>query len=507
MAKELIAENRFDFSGGLNTYFSTDALANNELRDTTNFRVVGSALHRRTGSRRLHQTALASAPILGLVQWDGPSGSQIVAICNGDLFYRNQSSGEYAAFTNIDPGSTDAFSTTELATFSTLRGAAESAPLYLYIASGGKYYQWTGTTLTRLDGSTSSLGQLAPDASLTATYHLRSFTNSLVKPQNLIWSRIGDGTVFKGGLPADGGTAMVSAIETDPITNLKTLGRSLIVATATSMARVAGYSAADIQIDQDTEGLAPDIGIVGSQAAVRVDNVLFFLSRRGPYMASEGGIAPVGVKVQDQFDQYTASTITLSKSVVGLNRGRHEVFYFRPFDSDIGTSALVYNLKQQCWYGPFTYTFTTKCATKYTDPLNNEYILVGCNDGFIRHLDIGTKDDVLYDNSGGSDFVSTALIDPIFFTHPGVVHSLRDSFLEHTMQGGNNCYMQIYNLENSLGSITGFNLTGTENERVTGKQNPYGISGHRFKVFFLCLGTGTWVIKGFVLHAFNMLRY
>lgn len=417
MPKQKLVEYRYDFRGGKNTYVSPELLSENELVRCENARLSATGtITKRTGTRRMHATAIGGgAAIKGIFQWDGPSGSQLVAISNGDLFYRNQSSGEYAAFTQVDPGATDAFSTTEPALFATLRANADSAPLKLYIASGGKLYEWDGTTLNRLDGTSSAVGQFAPDASLIASYHLRIFTNSLVKPQHLVWSKLADGRVYKAGLPSDGGTAMVSAINNEEIVALQTLGRSLLVFTHDSIARLAGYSAADIQIDQDTEGVSPDVGCVGPLALHRAERVVFFISDLGPYLATEGGIAPVGMKIKPDFDGLDRTK--LEQIVVGHNHGRHEITVACTGPT-LGTNhyVYVYNLQHQAWYGPFTYSaFGITCMSHYEDPNGDEFLIAGCDDGFIRHMDFGAKDDILSDNTGGSTYQMLVEFPPLSF--------------------------------------------------------------------------------------------
>jgi hypothetical protein len=437
MPKELRAESRFDFRGGLNTYLSKDLLNENELIQTDDIRLDANGfITIRTSTRRMHSSALAAAPILGVTQWDGPSGSQIVAICNGDLFYRNQSSGEFAAFTQVDPGATDAFSLTELATFSTLRGATDSAPVYLYIASGGKLYEWTGTTLTRLDGASSSLGQFAPDAQLVSTYHLRLFCNSKIRPQHLVWSRIGDGRVFKGGLAADGGTAMVSAQESDPITALVPLGRSLLVSTENALARVAGYLASDIQIDQDLEGISPDVGIIGRAAFCRVDRLVAFYSKRGVYLASEGAITPISLKVRPSLEAIDKTY--LDKVVLAFNQGRDEImiFYSEVGSSGLNKAALVYNVRHQAWYGPFRYLggWGVSSACSYERVDGTQAVISGGSDGFIRLMDEGNlqpcKDDITSSGTGGTAVLGTCILAPFFFSNPAITHSLRSIFLQ-----------------------------------------------------------------------------
>lgn len=507
MPKELVSDSRFDFRGGLNVYLSPDLLSSNELTETLNTRIdTDGPIVKRTGSRRLHATALnAATAIKGITQWDGPSGSQIVAICNGDLFYRNQSSGEFAAFTQVDPGVTDAFSTSSPAIFSTLRGAESGAPLRLYIASGGKLYEWSGTTLLRLDGLTNINGHFAPDASLLDTYHLRLFTNSVVRPQHLVWSKLGDGRVFKGGLGTDGGTAMVSAIQADAIKAIKTVGRSLLIFTHSAIARLAGYSAADVQIDQDMEGLSPDVGIVGPLALHRAEHVLFFISDRGAYLASEAAISPIGLKVQPIFDDMDRTQ--LDKIVVSHHHGRNEIWvaYSGAGDSSLNKSVLVFNLRHQAWYGPFTYSFGITCMEHYEDPSGDDYIIAGCSDGFIRHLDTGAKDDVLSDGTGGSAYSQRATLAPFLFGDPGRQFALRHSFVQ-ARNTGIDTYLTTSTTETT--GLTNSVLNTTTTIKSLKNWSSPG-AGHRLTLSFTNNSTNDFAIPeihGVVVHAHDMLR-
>lgn len=90
MPKPLLVDSRFDFRGGRNTAISSDLLNPNELVDCTNTRLNESygGFSRRLGSKRIHPNTFP-AGVMGVYQWDIPSGKQTVVISNGDLYYRN----------------------------------------------------------------------------------------------------------------------------------------------------------------------------------------------------------------------------------------------------------------------------------------------------------------------------------------------------------------------------------------------------------------------------------
>lgn len=90
MPKPVVIEHRYDFRGGRNTSISPDLLNPNELVDCTNARLTSTygGFAKRSGSQRIHPDQLPAA-VMGVTQWDSPSGKQVVAIANGDLYYRN----------------------------------------------------------------------------------------------------------------------------------------------------------------------------------------------------------------------------------------------------------------------------------------------------------------------------------------------------------------------------------------------------------------------------------
>src|SRR5258708_28598096 len=88
--KPQVVESRYDFRGGRNTAISPDLLNPNELVDCTNARLSSTygGFTKRTGSQRIHKTAFPAA-VNGVMQWDSPSGKQVVVVSNGSLWWRN----------------------------------------------------------------------------------------------------------------------------------------------------------------------------------------------------------------------------------------------------------------------------------------------------------------------------------------------------------------------------------------------------------------------------------
>jgi len=435
MPKEVLVESRFDFRGGRNSTFSEDALQANELVESTNARLVTQygAIARRTGSRRMHETAIGSGnAITGLFQWDQGSGTnQVVAICNGLLYHKTS---DFGAFTELDPA-TD-FSTSAAQYFGRMRAATSGAPLRLYIGDGVVVNRFTGSAVTKVDGTNS-----VPNADLLIPYHTRMFWRDADFVNHLFWSVVGDPENAEGSGVTAGGSGIIGTLASDDLTALTVVGSSLIIATGDGIVRFSGYSSDDIQIAQDTEGISSEVGVVGPLALARIENLAAFLSDRGPFILNESGVQPIGMKVEADFDglDYGAQGANIAKAVVGYHRGRREVWFAVPGsgDSDLNKTVYVYSLRLQAWYGPFTYPFAITCFSRYEDSNGSEWLIAGCTDGFVRHMDTGVMDDVLFDASGGSAVTLTAELAPMFFdTGPGYVKSLRRIYVEADLPAG-----------------------------------------------------------------------
>lgn len=424
MPKPLLVEARDDFSGGRNTAFSPERLNANELLNATNARISAEfgGIVKRTGSRRMHPTGLPAA-IMGIVQWDSPSGKQIVAISNGDLYHKTT---EFGDFTLVDPGPTDAFSTTLPALFAPFRDSTANAALILYIASGGKLYKWTGSSLVRLDGTLN-----APQADLIIPYHTRTFARDQRFLKSINWGVLGAGADYTLGVGTGAGIAFVDVLNGEKIVALEVVGSSLVMGAEDSLMRYTGYSSDDIQISQDTEGISAEIGVVGPLALKRVENVAFGAAERGPHAISEITATPVGIKIETDWD--ALDRVNLSKIVVQGHRGRREVWFAVPGPSDSGLNKTIYcySTRLQAWVGPWTYSFGVSCLTRYEDANGDEWVIAGCSDGFVRHMDTGALDDVTSAGTGGSNISLVVELAPIFFAAgPGAVKSLKRFYLQ-----------------------------------------------------------------------------
>lgn len=498
MPKQRLLEARFDFSGGRNSTANPDELRANELVDCTNARCDKTKrIIKRTGSRRMHTTAIGSgAPVRGLGQWDSPSGAQVVAISNGRLYHKLT---DYGEFTEVIPAVGDEFSTSLPTFMAPYRAATSGAPLRLYLASDGKYYRFDGTTLTRIVAAgTPATDRLAP-------YHTRMFVRDKNFVKHGFWSKVGDAEVFTVGGPADGGSALVGLLTGESISGLSVIGRSLLFLAEDSIARLSGTSSDEISIAQDTEGISTDIGIVGPLAWHNTEQVVALLADRGPYMAVEAGVQPVGQNVEQDFD--ALDRVNLANSIVSHHHGREEIWYIvtRGADGGNNKSVFVYNYRSFSWSGPFVYPFAMTVSTHYEDSAGDEFIIAGSTDGFVRHLDFGAKDDILADASGGSTYTMTVEVPPIFFeAGPGMVKSAYRVDLQADLEVG---HALNIGLAADGGAFTNFAVAASTGTGI--KPYPTGVTkqGARLSLRFTDASATIPIINGFVLEAHHMNRY
>lgn len=403
----------------------------------------------------------------------------------------------YAATWNIGAA---AFSTTEPAIFAPFRASTAGAPLVLYIASGGHYFSWNGVdTLTQLDGTNA-----APAATAIISYHTRMFAMSAstvvpgLLPKTIFWSRIGDATVFTTGSIADGGSAVTDFLTGQQLTALEVIGSSLLMGTVDSVMRFSGQSSEDIVISQNTEGVSAEVGPVGPLALKRFENIAGMLAARGPYAVTETSAVPIGEQVLPDFDALDSAN--LSKSIVHYYRGRKELLFIVPrsVDSGLNKTIFVYAPRLQSWYGPWTYSFGVQCAANYLGSSGVENVILGCNDGFVRLLDIGNLDDVLYDGTGGSNITMTGEFPMAQFGNPGDTKALSGLELQATLPTGSALQIKT--------SFDGASFTTDNVASVATTERNYRIDlngqGKKLRLQFVDASAVAPIINGFSLKAY-----
>lgn len=409
MARPHTIEARFDFRSGVNRSFSSDVLTPTELRRARNTRLVPyGAVVKRGGSQRLHTSALATgAQVTGLYQWDAPGTSgQVVAVAGGNFYYKAAADADFTQIAST-------LSTSRRARFATHRAGTN---IVLYFADGA-LRKWDGTTLT-----TSITG--APAATDIAVYKSRMF--AVDGSKTVYWSAIGDPSKWSS---ADGGGfADVETYDTEGLQGIMSLGSSLLLFKEDNVARLTGTSRDDIQVDKETEGVSPEIGLIAPATLVRVEQVAFFLSDRGPYIADEAGVRFIGQNIELEVEN--ANRQHLSGAVAVHNRRRREIWLMFPGSGETQNATVwVYNYRNGAWSGPWDFQgFACSVVARYERTDSTESAMAGGYDGFVRDLDVssvGAKDDVLRDGTGGTAVPMEIELPHLIMGDPARVKTLR----------------------------------------------------------------------------------
>jgi hypothetical protein len=408
MARSRSTAARFDFRGGVNTTFSEDVLDTTELRKVKNGRVLQADVEKRNGTQRIHDAAIgAAAAVMGLYQWDAPAGKQVVAIA-GTEFYHKLAAG--TDFTEV----LSALSTTKKARFKTFRSGA----VIKLVIANGELRTWDGAALSAAIAG-------APAAVDFALYKNRGF--AIEGTKTLHFSRINDPTLW--GVANLGGSADVETYDSEPLVGIIVVGSSLLLCKEDSIARFTGVDTDDIQIDTETEGVSAEVGLMAPHTLIRVDEIAFGLSDRGPYIISEAGVQAKGLKVQKEFD--FANKEKWADAVAVHNRGRRTVELSIPAGAETtNLTTWEWNYRTDSWSGPFIRTGSGLCtAARFERADGTESAIYGGYDGFVRELDapaaLGAKDDVLRDGTGGTNVELDVELPVILGDDPRVVKSLR----------------------------------------------------------------------------------
>jgi hypothetical protein len=268
--------------------------------------------------------------------------------------------------------------------------------------------------------------------------------------------------------------------------------------------RFQGHASDDIVISQDTEGISAEVGVVGPLALKRFENVAAFLALRGPYAATETSATPIGEQVLPDFD--ALDSVNVSKTVLTHHRGRKELWFAVPGVSDAGLNKTVFvqSTRLQAWYGPWSYTFGINCMANYINSSGIENVIAGCSDGFVRLMDVGTLDDVIYDGTGGSSITMTVELPTIHFNDPGISKTIRQMKLQAKIPASSNLAVKTAFDGDTL--INGSFVDTTFDGSLRDYRVDLDGQGKRFRLQFVDSSAVAPTVFGFTLQAYNMLR-
>lgn len=404
MPGQRVLDAQTGFGGGLNLSADVSELAPDELRNARNARLTefGGA-SRRGGTQRTHAAALAAAPVRGGYGWVHGDVVEQLAVCNGKLF-----TGTYTAGINFAERTGALDSTTQ----PSFEGFRDNSADVCYIADGGALNKWNGSALTVNIASTPNVAQLA-------MYNLRLFGINGTD-ERLYWSAIGNGDTL-GVVASGGGSAIVRTFAQQALIGLMPLGASLCLFHRAGVSRFTGWSLDDINIEAGTTGVSADTGTIAPRSLVRVENVGYFVAERGVYMATEGGVFPIGQKIDALVRTLPHTEFHRIQS--GHNKLRREVWFYFP---DVGVYC--YNYAIKAWSGPWDGAYLgTRAMWQTVDSNNIPVILFGSDDGFVLRADQASlyRDDVDSSGGGGAAYPMELQLHRMYFDEPEGEKSLR----------------------------------------------------------------------------------
>lgn len=364
MGRTVLTDLQSGFGGGLNTSADEARLADDEVRQATNFLLTeyGAAV-KRLGSRKLHASALTAAVQNGY-GWQRVSGTTDLVVAGGHLY-----TASYAAppITYTDRGLV--LSTTVIPDFAAFRDAG--ATECVYIADGGLLNKWDGATFTANIAGTASCTRIV-------VYNKRLF-GITGNDQTIYWSDLNNGDSL-GNAGSGGGSAIVRTFSDQRITGLAVIQGELYLYHVSGVSKFTGWTQDDINISAGMGGVTSDVGTLAPRCIVALENEVIFLSDRGFYSASSSGVNPISTQIDGSVSGLSATALAAS---FGFHfRGRRELWFYL---SGVGFYVFQYRLRK--WSGPMNggyLTPVTKCGWESADENGVPIGLVGDADGFVK---------------------------------------------------------------------------------------------------------------------------
>lgn len=430
MSRQVLRDGQTSYAGGLNLTADPSKLGENQLALATNCRLIpGASIQKRGGSRRLHASALGSGNIVrGLYAWRKAASQELLAVVNGAL-----NVGAYAMPTAWTAKAGAMANNVQVGIVAFRDGTGEVA----YIGDGGPLNKYDGTNVTVNIANSQSCVELE-------VYNQRLF-GITGNDQTIYYSTLNNGDSL-GYVAGGGGSAIVRTFSNQKLTAIKTLGSSLLMWHVTGISRFTGYTQDDIAIASGAEGVSGSEGTIAPKSVVVVadegqQDMAYFLTTRGLFVATEAGVRPVSLEIEQALSQLDQSSF--ARVCAAHHRQFGELWFYLP---DAG--IYVWNYRVGAWCGPYTGQYTSHlvyAAAEALDTQSRPIALVGGQDGFVRQADYPDTflDDVLSDGTGGSRFTWNAKLHRLYFGDPTVDKSTRGFFVTGNLKGSNTCAIRV----------------------------------------------------------------
>lgn len=414
------------FNAGLNVVSADDALGQNQFRRGENGRLtIFGAFQKRGGFQQTAPALVPGSPIQNGASWSPGAGPKLtLAVANGTLF-----TTPYVSFplpwTQV--GASQALSPAQAPMFAPF--ISNLGTECVFIGDGGALNKFQGGALvTRLPGT--------PHCTLLAMHNERLWgAGDPAFPDSVFYSGLNDGDSLGVGA-AGGGQIIVRTFGAEKIIALQSLGTSLMILHPHGLSRLTGYGQSDITVSP--AGITRDVGTVAPFSAFVVDNLLYFVSDRGLYVASEQDVAPVNTPDRpDPLSVYlpAMSAANLAAIRVRLNRATRELVIAVP-----GYGLFLYHAILKAWAGPWTDGYLSPETTALFESSNeNGYpiLLVGDAGGFVSEMDRPGifRDNVAPDGTGGTPITMTLRCRRLYAGDPHISKAWRNVYVLASLDG------------------------------------------------------------------------
>lgn len=421
--RPVVTDTQDSFAGGLNTVSAEDALAPNQFRRGDNGRLTSFGAFTKRGGTQRTAAALAAFTVQHGFTWLQSGGTAVpMAIVNGGLYTTS-----YGSFPLTWTNRAGALSTTITPSFAQFlnAGGVES----VYIADGGLLNRYTGTTLTVNIASTPSVKQVE-------VFNERLWgSGDTSTPDSIYYSALNNGDTLGIGASA-GGQIVVRTFGKQDVIGIKSVGTSLMIFHRQGVSRLTGYGQSDITVAP--AAISGDVGCLAPFSLVRVDNIVYFISERGLYQASEQGVIPVNDPATPDplsviLPLMSATNIANIRAV--FNRGTREILIQIP-----GYGIYVFHTILRAWAGPWVDGYQSPETSALFEAVNSSnypIILRGDASGFISECDRPAVylDNVAAAGTGGTSYASALQPRRFYCDTPHVAKAWRYAYLLASLSG------------------------------------------------------------------------
>lgn len=381
MGRPVVRDSQVSFAGGINTVSDEIALQPDQIRLAQNARLNEyGAVEKRGGTVKVSTNAPSASAVQNGFGWARDNGtSYSLAIANGTFYYLQFAAGASlpAASWSTQAGTFSSSTVPSFASF--ISGTSTDV---VYIADGGLLNKWDGTTLTTNIANTQ-------DCTVIKVHNQRLWgAGSTTYPDSIFYSALNNGDSLGYGA-SSGGQIIVRTFSDERVVGLASVGSSLLIFHRRGVSRLTGFGQDDISVQP--EGVSSQTGTIAPNSIVETDGAAYFLSDRGAFVATEGGVSPLGSpQAPDPLLPLVRDlSLTELSNVRGvLSRNTQEIWWWIP-----GEDIYTYHLILKSWAGPWNGSFLNTAAM-WTCNVNDEA------EQFVVHANSSTKHVTICDYAG-----------------------------------------------------------------------------------------------------------